>query len=404
MYALQHFYLPSPIHSRFINQKVLQRYLPVGGVRIEDDVLITSRGYENLTTAPKGTAMLDIIRGKGSNTKSVTRPTTSLRKEHERPVFRAPGISLQRTTAGLCQLTRAETMPKQPVQGYSQEEPRDRQECSLGLRRTMTTDERIQYWRESCQRSPHSELPPVQATKLATVCGFSSSDVKHTYIGEASTFPREVELSPNCTQCMLLVHALDRLRQNLSRSEQGSPRSPQEPHPQSGPACNMPLPRTSSPAATTKHNAKGTACAILEKEFEGASNPCKQSATQNTLLSEEEPARNDATIVKPSALLGLRPSVCLAAEAQQDPYGFMDARDPETFYRPTPFVQSSTRLTRADPTSNPLLPNVAGLATTIRIPKGVSIPRLADPLQARKPLPKEQRRPSNHTDDRDWMA
>jgi len=36
---------------------------PVGGVRIEDDILITSKGYENLTTAPKGDEALDIING-----------------------------------------------------------------------------------------------------------------------------------------------------------------------------------------------------------------------------------------------------------------------------------------------------------------------------------------------------
>lgn len=35
----------------------------VGGVRIEDDILITAKGYENLTLAPKGREMLDIIRG-----------------------------------------------------------------------------------------------------------------------------------------------------------------------------------------------------------------------------------------------------------------------------------------------------------------------------------------------------
>ena len=57
-YALQHFYLPSPVHSKYINTEVLKRYMPVGGVRIEDDILITSSGYENLTTAPKGDAML----------------------------------------------------------------------------------------------------------------------------------------------------------------------------------------------------------------------------------------------------------------------------------------------------------------------------------------------------------
>ncbi len=34
----------------------------VGGVRIEDDILITRHGYENLTLTPKGKEMLDIIR------------------------------------------------------------------------------------------------------------------------------------------------------------------------------------------------------------------------------------------------------------------------------------------------------------------------------------------------------
>lgn len=34
----------------------------VGGVRIEDDILITKDGYENLTMTPKGKEMLEIIR------------------------------------------------------------------------------------------------------------------------------------------------------------------------------------------------------------------------------------------------------------------------------------------------------------------------------------------------------
>jgi Xaa-Pro dipeptidase len=41
----------------------LQYYYPVGGVRIEDDILVTQDGFENLTTAPKGQAALDIING-----------------------------------------------------------------------------------------------------------------------------------------------------------------------------------------------------------------------------------------------------------------------------------------------------------------------------------------------------
>ncbi|KAL2356901.1 putative Xaa-Pro aminopeptidase [Cryomyces antarcticus] len=66
-YALSGFYLRSPVHSKYINKRALGRYLPVGGVRIEDDILITAKGYENLTTAPKGEEMLRIIRGEDRN-------------------------------------------------------------------------------------------------------------------------------------------------------------------------------------------------------------------------------------------------------------------------------------------------------------------------------------------------
>ncbi|KAL8854994.1 MAG: hypothetical protein Q9221_000190 [Calogaya cf. arnoldii] len=47
-------YLKDERRGRFIDEGVLERYWGVGGVRIEDDVLVTKDGYENLTTAPKG--------------------------------------------------------------------------------------------------------------------------------------------------------------------------------------------------------------------------------------------------------------------------------------------------------------------------------------------------------------
>lgn len=61
-YALEEVYLKDPKHAKYINKEKLERYYPVGGVRIEDDILVTEDGYENLTTAPKGEEACKIIR------------------------------------------------------------------------------------------------------------------------------------------------------------------------------------------------------------------------------------------------------------------------------------------------------------------------------------------------------
>ena len=69
-YGLEHIYLRSPRISRLVNMAVVERYWPVGGVRIEDDILITADGYQNLTTAPHGEEMLRLIRH-GASTSQV---------------------------------------------------------------------------------------------------------------------------------------------------------------------------------------------------------------------------------------------------------------------------------------------------------------------------------------------
>ncbi len=47
--------------ARYLNNDLLEKYYPVGGVRIEDDILVTKDGYENLTSTPKGEEALKII-------------------------------------------------------------------------------------------------------------------------------------------------------------------------------------------------------------------------------------------------------------------------------------------------------------------------------------------------------
>jgi Xaa-Pro dipeptidase len=60
------YFLNNPLHAKYINTEVLEKYYPVGGVRIEDCILVTDDGFENLTSAPKGEEALKIINNQES--------------------------------------------------------------------------------------------------------------------------------------------------------------------------------------------------------------------------------------------------------------------------------------------------------------------------------------------------
>lgn len=365
MYALQHFYLPSPIHSGFINQKVLQRYMPVGGVRIEDDILITSKGYENLTKAPKGDDMFDIIRGRNEPSKK-KRPSIAASSpvSREPPLFRAPGCPLRTPPSAMRPIQRAATMPNQILPDQFSESSRC--DHALSLRRSMTTDERIQHWRQSIEQHIPYNTGVVVPT---TICGSTSSNFKHIFMGDGRSQSPRAQGLPECPDCDILVQTLGRLRQNLIVSKQVSAKQVIEPGtPLVGPVGNCPM-LYSADAAAQQPDDK-----ISNKSLRTHERP-----------KDNQRIRTDKTVMFTDPVNG--------------PHHLIDDPEPEQYYRDLGLSASphaNSDLTQQHSTSH------ASSMHSNCIPR-YPILRSQTSLPVRV-LKHDHRRSSNHTDDRDWMA
>ena len=367
VYALQHFYLPSPIHSRFINQRALQRYMPVGGVRIEDDILITSKGYENLTTAPKGNAMFDIIRGNKSTVKNPKRSTASSSPATEPQLFRAPGCPLQTPPPAMQSIKRAATMPNESTQeqigGFK------RLDHSLGFRRSMTTDERVQYWRQSCQRPSFSRQLQPTRPEPATVCGSSSNAVSHLYIGRNCTSSIQSEGLSQCTNCAILSQTLVRLRQNLKESAQRCPQQVQEAWDSRSP--------TTSPQRVSMTPSRATAY------------------VENRMLGKVDTKTTASVEVQPQS-----DHICRGPPVEEQPLPLRAVPK----YPLVQCVASPDRNVASDEgynsqSAHPMLSRTSDIPNIQAAQVNTGMP-----FRLRASQRQGRRRPSNHTDDRDWMA
>lgn len=383
IYALQHFYLPSPVHSRFINQKVLKRYMPVGGVRIEDDILITSRGYENLTRAPKGDNMFDIIRGLKSKFKQPA--VISASRSAEPLLFRAPGCPVQTKLSGMQSLQRTATMPNQ-IELCERSELSGR-DHALSLRRSMTTNERIQYWRQSCQQDM-SHTSPVDLKAPTTVCGSLFEDVKHTFIGDDRGHLSSKRKLPACSDCTILVQSLERLRQNLNISRQRS----------------AILTAEAENTVTEPTKELPSSHPMIPVSQQPARGSYRQSSRLHESPSEQIRTKEISTCIRPpQPILPLPPyDNTLYKTSINTTQDSLDHPEPEQYYRDqesyTP-PHIDTRIKAQQTLSYTTAVHSLDIA---RYP--VTRLQASMPVRPRDLKQQEQRRPSNHTDDRDWMA
>lgn len=360
--------------------------------------------------------MFDFIRGTGSilDSKKRTIPEYST-GANEAPIYRAPGCPLRTAQSGLQPMRRAATMPNQTTQ--QQIDRVDRQSHTLGFRRSMTTDERVQHWRRSLPPSSPQHQSHNQE-KTVTMCGSSSNDVRHKFVGDSCSFPFQTQCLPPCMSCAILVQTLDRLRKNLPSSGQGIPGQIQKQQDSYSPAdivCDMPNTYGVNVPLALGQDARAAAfeskriCEVITQagrhvrpnptNLPGPALSKQQGrlppASQHSPPQEKEP---ESLCINE----GIKEPVTFSQEVPNRPL----ARELQKYHQAT---TPDHHITEPDSTF------VAGTRTTnlshtvrTQAPESSDRPVLraeaAVAIRARRPQGQEQRRPSNHTDDRDWMA
>lgn len=175
--------------------------------------------------------MLDIIRHGTSIQLSRAARRGSCQKEKnksEMPLLRAPGIPTGKPGSMLRPIARASTLPAEFKQQVSTDfEPFEGPSLFSNFKRSMTTNERIQYWQQSRQDEVITRGHAAPRPGYQTLCGNTSGVVKHTYILAASVHAVQSsghitsKDAPTCSNCVILTQALGRLRASLRVSEQG---------------------------------------------------------------------------------------------------------------------------------------------------------------------------------------
>lgn len=327
---------------------------------------------------------------------AVNRPTVVPSTGAREPTlfFRAPGVPA--TAQVIAPIHRSSTMPCQPalrnVSGL------DSRNHSLGFRRSMTTDERVQYWRQSCQRSSPPQPPSLHRGITMTLCGASSPGSKHMFVGDGGDVPHQPQGLPLCTKCAILAQTLGRLRQTLASSESDNTYQ----HTMLGPVRSVPTRHVQPSKSRARHDVSkaageartGSATTRLPDRT-----VCEPSTNSNFSMSERK--QIITPLLSQSSLpLDMNEYFTSAEENFVKPR----MQGPEQYYRdfsPSQHVAYVAEPLSVDATdrqhvARPHNPDQVAFPCP-RSQEHVSV-------EIRRPQRQDTRRPSNHTDDRDWMA